>query len=179
MMPRTILHDLASLVPAERHALPLKRWSAFIGVAVGGSLLYGASLSWVLPGWGAGDAAVWLALSAGLAWCVFIPALYAATELQWRDCFDACLVTMALGEVVLASGALVNALLRFHAMTTNAALINGLVVALSNIVMAGVLTRLLRPRGVAVGRTVALWTLALNGSGAVFFFVLHRVFLAS
>jgi hypothetical protein len=86
---------------------------------------------------------------------------------------------MAFGEVVLASGALVNALLRFHSITVNAAAINCLVVALSNIVMAAVLARLLKTRRVAAARTLVLWMLALNGSGALFFFALHRVFLAS
>lgn len=179
MMPRTILHDLAALAPAERPALPLRRWSVLVGVAIAGSLLFGASLSWVLPGWGTGDAALWLSLSAGLAWCVFIPALHKFTALRWRECFDACLVTMAFGEVVLATGAAVNALLYLHAITSNAVLINCLIVALSNVVMATVLARLLRTRGVVVGRTLALWILTLNGSGAMFFCVLHRALLAS
>jgi hypothetical protein len=91
MMPHTILHDLASLTALEHHALPLKRWSALIAVAIGGSLLFGTSLSWVLPGWDADRAAAWLAFSAGLAWCVFVPALYMFTELRWRECFDASL----------------------------------------------------------------------------------------
>src|SRR4051794_29500436 len=49
-------------------------------IAIGGSCLYGASLSWTLPHWQVGDGAVWLALSAGLAWIVFIPVLALIAE---------------------------------------------------------------------------------------------------
>src|SRR5436190_22181626 len=114
-MPRTILHELAGFAPIERSAPPHGRWAVLVAFAVGGSLLYGASLSLILPGWSAGAAAMWLALSAGLAWCVFVPALYSFTALRWRECCDASLMTMAFGEVILVSGALVNALLRVHA----------------------------------------------------------------
>lgn len=176
MMPHTLLHELAHFAPTDRPALPWRRWSALVSFAVAGSLLYGASLAWVLPDWDASRAALWLAASAGLAWCVFIPALYAFTELRWRECCDASLVTMAFGEVVLISGALVNALLSRHAITADAAQINGLIVLLSNVVMAGGIAALLRSRGVAIIRTLALWMVALNGSGALFFLSLHSVF---
>ena len=175
MMPRTILHDLAGLAPVDRPAFPLKRWAVLVTSAVGGSLLYGASLAWVSPGWDAGSAAMWLALSAGSAWCVFIPALFAFTELRWRECCDASLLTMAFGAVMLASGALVNALLRLHATTIHAASINCLIVAFSSIVIAAALARLLRTRGVPVARTLTVWMLVFNGSGALFFFALNSV----
>lgn len=178
-MPHTILHEVAGFAPAERSAIPYARWSTLTLFAIGGSLLYGASLSLVLPGWNAGAAALWLALSAGLAWCVFIPALHFCTGLRWWQCLDACLVTMAFGEVVLTSGALVNAVLWQQGVTANAALINCLIVAFSNIVMVSGLALLLRPRGVAMSRTFTLWMLALNGSGAVFFFALHHALLGS
>lgn len=176
MMPHTIRHELACLVPVDCPALPWKRWSALAAVAVGGSLLYGASLTWVLPDWEPVRSALWFALAAGLAWGVFIPALYTFTSLRWRECCDASLATMAFGEVVLVSGALVNALLQWHAISSDPAFINGLIVALSNIVMATALARLLRPRGVPTGRTLLLWMLTLNGSGAASFLALHSIF---
>lgn len=175
MMPRTILHDLAGLAPVDRPALPLKRWAVLVTFAVGGSLLYGASLAWVLPGWDAGSTAVWLALSAAFAGCVFIPALFAFTELRWRECCDASLLTMAFGAVMLASGALVNALLRLHAVTVHAVSINCLIVAFSSIVVAAALARLLRKPGVPVSRTLTLWMFVFNGCGASFFFALYSV----
>ena len=58
---------------------------------------------------------------------------------------------MAFGAVMLASGALVNALLRLHAVTIHAASINGVIVAFSSIVIAAALARLLRTRGVLGG----------------------------
>lgn len=176
-MPHTILHSVAGFAPAERSAIPFARWTALAAFAAGGSLLYGGSLALVLPGWNPGAAALWLTLSAGLAWCVFLPALRACTGLRWGECVDAGLVTMAFGEVVLVSGALANALLWRHGVLENAALINWLIVALSNAVMAAGLALLLRPRGVAIVRTLALWMLALNGSGAVFFAALYRALL--
>jgi len=142
-------------------------------VAVCGSLIYGASLAWVLPRWSLQGAAAWLTLSAGLAWCVFIPSLLWSTRITWRECLDACLWTMAAGEVVLVTGALGNGLLARAGGCANAALINALIVALSNIVMAAALTVRLRPR-VNAWRTVTLWMLVLNGSGALFFAGLYR-----
>lgn len=178
-MPHTLLHEVAGFAPARPSAIPCARWIVLIAFATGGSLLFGASLSLVLPQWSAGAAALWLALSAGLAWCVFIPVLRFAAGLRWWESIDASLVTMAFGEVVLTAGALANFLLWRQGVTAHAALINGLVVALSNLVMVTVLARLLQPRGVSARRSFALWMLALNGSGAVFFLALHRVFLGS
>ncbi len=173
-MARTILHDVGEWETAPRRVVPVARWSLLLVVAIAGSLLYGGSLSLVLPGWNLGGAALWLTLSAGLAWCIFIPALWLATRLPLWRCLDACLVTMAAGEVILASGALGNALLWWQQFTGSGALINGLVVAISNVAMAAVLALEMRRNGTSVARTLTLWMLALNGSGAVFFAALHR-----
>ncbi len=173
-MAHTILHEGGDLEAGPRMTIPFTRWSLLLAVAIGGSLLYGASLSLVLPGWNLGGAALWLTLSAGLAWGVFIPTLWLAARLPLWRCLDACLVTMAAGEVILASGALVNAVLWWQDLAVNAALINALVVGISNIAMAAVLALLLRRCAISVVRTLALWMLALNGSGAVFFAALHR-----
>ena len=154
--------------------IPVARWSLLLAVAVGGSMLYGASLGLVLPGWRLGGAALWLTLSAGLAWCVLIPALWFVTRISFHRCLDACLVTMAGGEVVLASGALANAMLWWQDLTANAAPINALVVAVSNIAMAVMLAFQMRRVGIGVARALVLWMLALDGSGAVFFAALYR-----
>lgn len=173
-MPQTLRH----LVGEFAAPFPLRLWSLLIAVAVGGSCLYGASLSLVLPVWSGGNGAAWLAISAGLAWCVFIPSLSALTRTPFIVCWHACLVAMGGGEVVLMSGALVNAMLwRCHSLA-HAAAINAGVVLLSNIVMAALLTLQLHRRGVPTGRALAAWMLILNGSGALFFAglypLLHR-----
>lgn len=153
--------------------IPWLRWVALGFVAVAGSLLYGASLSLVLPGWESWSAAVWLALSAGIAWCVLIPVLCRVGRVAWVPCCDACLLTMAVGEGVLVSGALLNTLLWMACGSVHAAAINGVVVGISNVVMASVLAHRLRLHGVPPRRTWAAWMLALNGSGAVFFFIFY------
>lgn len=173
-MARTILHDIGELDAAPRQAPPVARWALLLAVAIGGSLLYGASLGLVLPGCNLEEAALWLTLSAGLAWCIFIPTLWFATQLPLQQCFDKCLVTIAAGEVVLASGALVNALLWWYDLVANAAPINALVVGVSNLAMAALLALQLRQSGVGMVRTATLWMLGLNGSGAVFFAALYR-----
>ena len=163
---------------AKTSAILVAPWKwrlALIAVAVGGSCLYGASLSLVLPAWRTGAAALWLAVSAGAAWCVFIPVLWRATRQPLPECFDRCLVTMACGEVVLASGALVNLLLWRAALFENAAPINAVLVAISNVAMAIILAAQMRAVGVAVWKTLAVWMLALNGSGALFFRLLYRL----
>ena len=152
-----------------------KWWIVLIAVAVGGSCLYGASLSLVLPHWRTGAAALWLAVSAGAAWCVFIPALWLSTRQPLLECFDRCLVTMACGEVVLASGALVNLLLWRATLFENAAQINAAIVAISNVAMCIILAAQMRSGGVPVWKTLTVWMLALNGSGALFFRLLYRV----
>ncbi|MEA3210583.1 MAG: thiamine transporter [Chthoniobacter sp.] len=173
-MPHTILHEVSSAFALRESVLPLRRWAGLVAVAVAGSLLYGSSLSWVLHDWKSGGAALWIALGAGLAWGVFIPALRFGTRLSWVACLDSSLIVMAFGEVILVNGAVVNWLLQSLAVTSFAALINGLLVAISNLTMAVALTLLLRARGVPPGRTVALWMVVLNGSGAVFFLALYH-----
>src|SRR5690242_8387426 len=72
-------------------------WSALAAIAVAGSLIYGGSIGLVVTGWRPGPGGVWMALSAGLAWCIFGPALIVITRLRMLTCAHACLVTMALG----------------------------------------------------------------------------------
>jgi hypothetical protein len=161
--------------PAGSHlALPLLRWSVLTGVAIGGSLLYGATLSLVLPDWSAFAAALWLALSAGLAWCVLIPALCRFANVRPVDCIDACLVTMACGEIVLSAGAVINTMLWWSRAVEHGAVLNMGIVAISNVTMALVLVRCLRPHNVSAGRVWTIWMVALNGSGAAFFLLFHQ-----
>lgn len=175
-MPQTLLSTVAGTTRPPltgRHA-PLRLWLALVLFAVAGSCLYGASLAWVLPGWKAIDAAVWLAASSGLAWCVFIPSLRWALGIRWEACIHAALVTMAGGEVVLLSGALLNALLAAQQATAHAVLLNAGLVTISNVAMAALLAGQLHLRGIPVRRTLALWLLVLNGTGALFFTLLYR-----
>ena len=151
-----------------------KVWAALVAIAVVGSCLYGASLSLALPGWQSGAAALWLAVSAGASWCVFSPALSWGARRPLLECLDRCLFTMACGEIVLTSGALVNLLLWQLAVMQNAAAINGGIVSISNIVMAAALAGQMRRVGVPVRTTIALWMLVLNGCGAAFFWLLYR-----
>lgn len=167
-MPHTLRATLASFA----EPIPLRFWSVLITVAVVGSCLYGASFSLVFPEWLASTGALWLTLSAGFAWCVFIPCLCAATRLPFATCFTACLVAMAGGEVVLVSGALVNVLLRIHGVVENAVWINVGTIAISNVAMLVLLATDLRRRGVSLATTITTWMLVLNGSGAALFYVL-------
>lgn len=168
-MPHTLRATLASFAMP----LPFRKWLILTTVAVVGSCLYGASLGLVLPSWNLLAAAAWLAVSAGVAWAVFIPLLHAITRVPFFTCIDACLTTMAGGEVVLMSGALINVLMRWFDVTAYAAWINVTIVAVSNVTMLALLTRLLWRRRVPPRVTVALWMILLNGSGAVAFAALY------
>ncbi len=168
-MPHTLRTTLASFdVP-----VPFRKWLILASVAILGSCFYGASLSLVLPSWNLLAATAWLAVSAGLAWGIFIPLLHGITRVPFLTCFDACLTTMAGGEVVLMSGALINVLMRLLDVIAYAAWINVTIVAISNATMLAFLVRLLWRRRVAPRVTVALWMLILNGSGAVAFAALY------
>lgn len=159
---------------AEFGVVPTTRWTSLVTVAIGGSLVYGASLALVLPGWKFASAALWLALSAGLAWGVLIPVLRRIGRVPFVPCCDACLVTMAVGEIVLTIGAICNLLLWQSGGIFHAVALNGIVVGISNVVMVEVLAHRLKTFHVSRRRTWIVWMLALNGSGALFFFIFYQ-----
>lgn len=156
--------------------LPYRVWAALVAVAVLGSCLYGASLSLVLPRWRPWAGARWVALSAGLAWCVFGPGLMLLTRRHPLTLAHACLVTMAYGEAVLALGAGLNLLLRASGLSRRvpAGPFNLAWVGLSNVVMAATLARQLGGLGVPARTTLAAWFGLLDGSGAVLFWLFGR-----
>lgn len=139
-------------------------------VAVTGSLIYGASLTAVFPAWNRGGTAAWLAISAGLAWCLFGPVLLRIARKPWRVCLLACLVSMAFGEAVLVTGAGLNLL----GVTRSApAVANWLIVLAANVTMAVTLVMQMRVVNVPAGRVIAAWCGVLNGGGAVLFWTLR------
>src|SRR5215468_8250272 len=77
--PRTQIRALAALAPLafapRRHAIPVRLWSVLAAIALGGTLLFGASLGPALPAWRSWRGAAWLALAAGTSWLVFAPLL--------------------------------------------------------------------------------------------------------
>jgi len=156
--------------------VPWRVWGALVAVAVGGSCLYGASLSLVLPRWRLGSGAAWVALSAGLAWCAFGPGLVVLTRRHPLALAHACLVTMACGEAVLTTAAAWNLWLRLTGRWRRlpAGRANLAWVALSNVVMAAALATQLRSLGVPIRTTLAAWFAMLDGVGAVLFWWLAR-----
>lgn len=150
-------------------------WIGLVFVAFAGSLFFGASLAWAFPSWNRLHGALWLTLSAGTGWLLLGPTLIGVSRRPVREIAFACLVAMAYGEAVLAIGAVANFLLREHG---DPVWRNGLVVAASNVVMAGRLSTLLARNGVAVWKTLAAWVFVLDGGGAVAFWILYRVLLA-
>ncbi|NJK81066.1 MAG: hypothetical protein HC914_14690 [Chloroflexaceae bacterium] len=174
--PRRQMQHFAAQPPTLA-TLPLATWAGLVGIAVGGSVIYGASLSLRFPGWRPDSGALWLALSAGLGWCVFGPALVLVTQRNPLACAHACLVTMAYGEAVLLSGAVANLLhpLLNWLYPLDPLHLNLATVSLSNVVMAAALALQLRELGVPATTTLLLWMGALNGSGALFFWLFHRL----
>lgn len=173
--PRTHMRQFAA-TPPDLSTLPVPTWASLVSIAVGGSAIYGASLSLRFPGWRPTSGALWLALSAGLGWCVFGPTLVLVTRRNPCTCAHACLVTMAYGEAVLVSGALAN-LVQTHAPPHNQldpTHFNLATVGVSNVVMATALALQLRELGIPPAQTLLLWIAALNGSGALFFWLFHR-----
>lgn len=157
--------------------LPYLLWALLTGIAFIGSFIYGASLSLVLPQWRPTTGALWLALSAGLGWCLFGPVLVAVARRSAFTCAHACLITMAYGEMVLVAGAILNLLLYLANFTVviSPGVFNLAWVALSNVVMATMLTVQLNAIGVPYWKTLATWMLVLNGTGALFFWVFQRL----
>lgn len=157
--------------------IPYRLWAGQAAIAVGGSLVYGASLSLHFRGWRPGRSALWLALSAGGGWCIFGPLLVLLSRRRAQTCVQACLTTMAYSEAVLVSGAAINVWLRLQGSFKEAVLArwNVALVGLSNLVMATSLTRQLRALGVPAWKTLLSWMVVLNGSGALLFSLFRRL----
>ena len=160
---------------ADTVTIPYKLWAELTAIAVGGSLLYGASLSLHFRGWRPTRSALWLGLSAGGSWCIFGPLLVLVSRRRVQTCAQACLTTMACGEAVLVSGAAINVGLRLKGSFKELKRWNFALVGLSNFVMAAALARQLRALGVPAWKTLLLWMVALNGSGVLLFRLLHRL----
>ncbi len=160
-----------------RVSIPYRLWARLAAIAVGGSLVYGASLSLLFRRWRPGRSALWLALSAGGSWCIFGPVLVLLSRRRAQTCAQACLTTMAYGEAVLVSGAGINVWLRLKGSFKEAALArwNFALVGISNLVMAMALIRQLRALGVPTWKTLLSWMVVLNGSGTLLFDLFRRL----
>ena len=149
---------------------PVALWSALTAIAILGSCFYGASLARVLS-WNPQGSALWLALSSGLGWCVLGPVLIVTTHQRPRVLAQACLVTMAYGEGVLFIGGMLDLFVPLG----HPGVVNAGIVATSNVVMALALAAQLQALEVPLWKTLACWMLALNGSGALFFFLFRHL----
>ena len=143
-------------------------------IAVGGSLIYGAALASSFPGWPVSKGAFWITLSSGCGWLVFGPLLWLVTRRPPLMLAEACLVTMAWGELILVPGAGFDWLL-LRGTHLDSAWVNASIVGISNVVMACSIVVQLRKVRVPKGKTVAMWILGLDGSGAIFFYIFYRV----
>lgn len=174
--PITQLRVFDRAAPRLHHA-PLNTWSWLVLIAILGSSIYGASLSFCFTNFRAEGSALWLTVSAGLAWCIFGPLLVKLTKKNMFVCAHACLITMAYGEIVLISGATINAVFwANHAIKPELALIaNSLCVGCSNLTMMTMLSAQLKGIGVPFWKTCLLWFLVLNGAGSALFFLLQSL----
>ena len=94
-----------------------------------------------------------------------------------QTCAQACLTTMAYGEVVLIGGTGINVWLHLKGTFKEAVLArwNVALVGLSNLVMATALTTQLRALGVPAWKTLLSWMIVLNGSGTLLFTLFRRL----
>ncbi len=156
-------------------AVPLGAWASLLGIALVGSLAFGASLCAVLPRLRPAGTAAWLTLSAGAGWCAFTPALALVTRRNPIVCAHACLVTTAYGETVLVTGAVVNLLLALTGARRRLSPVrlNVAWVGLSNLVMGTALVLQLRAVGVPPAKVLALWLAVLDGVGGACFWAVR------
>lgn len=177
---RELIDSSTQLKRLEAHpwalaSVPWSIWIGLVAIAVGGSCLYGASLAYAMREGQLSRGALWLALSAGCAWAIFIPTLSLVTGRRLLSCAHAGLITMAYGELVLVSAALINLLLGSRLLPLNAAFFNICAILCSNIVMAIALTKQMSLLGIAPPRVIICWICVLNGSGALFFWCYYRL----
>lgn len=167
MNPRRIIKIIAA-----SHSHPFwKTWAALIVIAVTGSCVFGGSLALFFPEWDMHRGALWITLSAGLAWCLFIPLLSIFTRQKLSVVLHASLVTMAYGEAVLIAAAFLNVISYGLKIPLPAANFNLAAVGVSNLVMLVGLALPLSVLGVRIATTALAWVVLLNGSGALFFWL--------
>lgn len=152
-------------------------WSKLSLIAIGGSLIYGASIAMVSDGWQLGRGALWLTLSAGLSWIIFMPILAWSLKLRLGAILQACLITMAYGEMVLVGGAMINLIIKYLYYDVDVLVVNLTIIGISNLVMMTALAKQLKVLNISWQHTIKLWLLVLNGSGAIFFMIFKKLLL--
>ena len=179
--PAATMKALYSM-PLSVSLVPVTPWVTMTGISIGGSLVFGWSVGQVLHAQLKANVALWFALSAGVSWCIFGPILILVTKRSPLLLAHACLVSMCYGEGILIIGALLNILIYttdLASMLPSRAVfgLDGVVVALSNVIMAISLAVQLKNADVSVWQTLLLWNVALNGLGIVLFTTLGRLLL--
>jgi hypothetical protein len=164
-----LIHPRRTLCECEaQESWPLQVWVPLALLAIGGSILFGASMAPHMN-WSFWGSAGWLTLGAGSGWLLLGPTLRGVTALPWRVLAHACLVTMAYGELVLLSGAAVfRGWPPAHPMGAHF-----LLIGLSNVVMGTALVVQLKALGIPRWRTALCWCGVLNGGGALSFYLLR------
>ncbi|HET8842873.1 MAG TPA: hypothetical protein VFN35_15520, partial [Ktedonobacteraceae bacterium] len=99
------------------------------------------------------------------------PVLVLLSRRRIMTCAQACLTTMAYGEMVLTGGAALNLWFRLKGGFTERFLTrwNTTLVGFSNLVMASALIRQMRAVHVPGWKTLFSWMVVLNGCGALLF----------
>ncbi len=157
--------------------LPIGAWTVFAAIAVAGSFAYGVSVARVVPGWDMWRGGLWVVISTAPAWPILGVGLIRLTKTPLWFCFHACLVTMTYGIVILLTGAGLNWMLGMSGVfeRVDPVRYNYAVVGVSNVVMALVLAEQMAIAGVRWWRTISIWMVCLNGTGAILFWLFHRL----
>jgi hypothetical protein len=142
-------------------------WSPLVLVAIGGSAIYGVTLSWADLFESPLNAAAWLTGWTGAAWITF--GLFCVFFLRKPPLLLAhvCLVTMTFGMLPLLLGSVINSLLPPMDPIGYVA-INVNFVAWSNFLMAFMFSAQLAAVRVPLWKSLLAWFVVLNGSGALY-----------
>jgi len=148
---------------------PLIRRALFAAIAVGGTLIYGYSLSRLIELPIPAGLALALTIVTGVSWVMFGVGMRLGSGLSWWRCADHCLLAMVIGEAVLMTAASVNGIfsfwLRDHALFTG--YLNLGFVLISDVAMGACLASAFGRDGVRRRKTWLLWLLVLNGAAAL------------
>ncbi len=140
---------------------PHLRRLLFGSIAVGGTLVYGASLAPLVD---LSRFALSLTVITGISWIVFGLSMASLSGLSlWRTA-DHCLGAMVIGELVLLTAAGINGLLgEWLAQHILVSLVNLGFVLTANVVMGWYLAESFFRDGLSRRRTWLCWLLILNG----------------
>lgn len=154
-------------------------WIGYLILAIGGSALYGASLSLHFEHWSFDLGAYWVIISASCSWILLFGTTYLIgyKKISLRWLIQISLETVVYGVTVLIAASLVNLIAKgLHFPSLLMVTPNILLVLFSNILMADHYIREMKTQHFSPPLSLLLWLTLLDGFGIFFLYFFGKMF---